>query len=233
MAILPMISRICAGKLLNAAINNQGDVLGYRNYSQTSSNEDDEDDVDESDQENLILELSTDALSAQDEGVLEQLLRTTTRDQMDAVTAALLLHMGIVPAAALVLRQAILGQNAAIDIVDASDSEGDDDKLSCVIGFRESWELALNRDRDLHWSSEGTFTVDSLPETLAIAATGKPLRHVISHPALDKMDLTIEKIDTGPAKAIITLAGYADGAQNTLDKRALEALRKERLKAAA
>jgi len=230
MAITPALTRPCSEKLLHAALTNQGDVLGYRDFGGPRDADDDEvDQSTESDQIDFMDELANDALGDRDANVLRHLLRTRSKDRMDPVTAALLIHMGVVPAAALILREAVLAQNVALDIIDAVD----DDVVSRILGHRESWEIDLDTARGTHWSSEGTLLVDPMPETLAVAAAGRPLREVVAHPALDALDLTIERIETGPAASLVRLAGFRDDAMATLDTHHLEDIRKVAQKMAA
>lgn len=224
MAISPTISRACAAKLLHSAMTNQGDPLGYHAFGGPAddTNEDGVDQSTEGDREDFVIELAGDALGGGQPGVVAHVTRTSTSGRMDPVTAALLTHMGIVPGVAMVLRDTALEQNVALDIVDADD----EDHTSRAIAHHESWELALDLARGTHWSSEGTLNVDPMPETLATAAAGRPLREIVSHPALDGMDLAVERIETGPARSIVTLAGFAEGAMETLNAAALERMRR-------
>lgn len=229
MTITPALSRACAERLLHAALTNQGDPLGYHAFGGPQQGDDeDAEEVFESDQVDFLAELATDALGGGQPGVLERVVRTTCHDRMDPATAALLAHMGVVPAVALVLRGAALAQNAALDIVDA----GDEDETSRILAHVESWEIDLGIT-GAHWSSEGALTVGPIPDAVAVAATGRPLRDVVSHPALDMLDLTVDRIDTGPERSIVWLAGFAQDAMATLGVRDLEDMRRATLRRAA
>lgn len=239
MPITPALTRACAEKLLHAALTNQGDPLGYIAFGgphegRDTPEDEEPDEVHESDQVDFLAELATDALGGGQPGVLERVVRTSCRERMDPVTAALLIHIGIVPAAALVLRDAALAQGVPLEIVDADADDGRDghDGGVRITAHFETWRICLDANGTT-WMSEGSLVVGPMPETLAIAAAGRPLRDIVSHKALDGIDLTVESIDAGPETSVVHLAGFEGEAMATLDVRALEDLRRAAVKRAA
>lgn len=224
MKIRPTISRHCAGKLLHAALTNQGDVLGYNNFGGPGDDEDEDgiDQATESDREHFLMDLAADSLRGDQPAVLERVLKTRTDRRMDPATAAIMMHLGIIPAVALILKGVANAQKCSLDIVD----ENDDDRRTRVSGMQDNWEITLDFERDVHWNSYGTLIVDTMPETIATSAQGRMLREILTHPALDPLDLIIQDIDVGPSTSIITLKGYENDEMETLGVSDLEEIRR-------
>lgn len=125
------------------------------------------------------------------------------RISMDNVTQALLRHLGIAPAIAAMVNN-LFGQ------AEIGDDEGPLARLSDVDGT--SWVLASamagNRVRWLQFPA--ALEMPPLPETISISLdryTGKPLQTMLSHPALDTMNLEIGKITVENNRVRVCLRG--------------------------
>ena len=130
--------------------------------------------------------------------------RSKVRDghvRMDAVSAALLAHHGVNPAVAV-----IVGLIAGT----AEFAEGSG---QCVVTDR-SVLAPLHMGRAGFWtSSRGVLDgLPPLPETACLAAEGRPLREIVSHPALDPLPLVVLAAGVGPGDTRIAVedAGVAD-----------------------
>lgn len=119
-----------------------------------------------------------------------ELLGRMTIVPIDRITAELLVHKGLDPAAVCVVAAHTLSLTQIVDklgepgcvlhvFIDAQDTSSSSECLtSVVIGD------------GVIWNSRGTLAT-TLPETIGISAIGRPLRDVVSHPVLDLHDITI------------------------------------------
>lgn len=64
---------------------------------------------------------------------------------------------------------------------------------------------------DSYWAGEGTLDVGlSIPETALASAIGRPLSHLLSHPALDLMPMKVTGIDDNGGDGILIKTDYAE-----------------------
>lgn len=207
----PVIERDVAQKLLDRALSNQGDPMGYRAFGGTwDGQEDDVDGTTEADQVNLVDELAGDALAGR-EGACSHIVRhTRTARHMDAITAAVLLHMGIEPAGALAMLEAVLATGERrMQIADA-----DADDTHWVVDANAGlWRVKLDAadGPGAMWISNGELVIAELPETIMAAAAGRPLRDIVSHPALDALPLTVAYAASAGGETALTIAGTIRG----------------------
>jgi hypothetical protein len=192
----PVIARHCAEKLLHMALSNQGDPLGYRAFGGIVEDADCE-----TDQINFMDELAADALRGDQPHVVDRLMSWPTLRTMDCVTSALLRSLGILPEAALALSDALGKTSTTLEIIDGDDC-GDRDGLVHVTGHETSWAVRI--DEHAAWNSLGMVILPALPETARTAAVGMKLRDIVSHPVLDRFDLSIDRV-TGVPTTTLTL----------------------------
>lgn len=130
------------------------------------------------------------------------LLRSTYEDpenddKMDSVTCALLAHHGINPAIAL-----------AIGLEAAPLNFADERGAQTLMITADAARVRLMPDAVPMWHSHNVLTgLPALPETL-VASFGNPpldipLRDIVSHPALDPMDLKAVVVTAGETTEII------------------------------
>ena len=180
----PVLARHCSESLLQMVGQNQGDPLGYVSFGGML------DDTDcEVDRINFMDELAADALRGDQPYVLSRLMEWPTLRRMDEVTAALLRGMRIIPEAALALSDALGKARSALEIAD-----GDDDLDRILVNGNETgWAVQIDYGRTA-WNSRGYVVLPAMPATLREAAGGRPLRDLVSHPVLDRFDLTVDGV---------------------------------------
>lgn len=111
---------------------------------------------------------------------------------LDAVTAELLLHMDIDPL--MVAWMARVCQAFTVQDDDTMDSFLQMDGYTAPTDSLCDTLVLLD---DVCWMATGTLIVPGLPDSTVIAAVGRPLRDVVSHPVLDRHPLTIRDCETG------------------------------------
>lgn len=133
-------------------------------------------------------------------GILSEEIHATTRShaiqgrlRLDDVSAALIRHLGMEPVVLAMLCHLV----GDVEVVDTS---------RCV----EEATIILMRDAGARivptpgtrvlWNAErSAFMVPALPEQLLTLVVGRPLSGVMSHPALDTLDLTVTgRVTVGP-----------------------------------
>lgn len=124
---------------------------------------------------------------------------------MDVTTARLVDHIGLVPLSVAWMARAGQGLEVEIDHrcaleIDVFDHP-DDPVCTTMVRIAEQ----------VHWLTTGTLFVPALPDTMAGAAVGRPLRDVFSHPVLDPLGLVITGATTG------SLHDRLDGTYLTVD----------------
>jgi len=125
---------------------------------------------------------------------------SNVRSKMDGVTAALLLDLGIHPAALLSLARIVLlnVQNERGSIT-ATATLSSGDMMRTSLGEHVG-----------DWHSFGVLDlVAVLPETVTTGFRRTPLRDLVSHPVLDRFDLHVEKIEVRDRTRFI-VSGVAD-----------------------
>lgn len=109
---------------------------------------------------------------------------------IDPLFAALLAHEGIDPLVAVWLSL----QAGILDISDSTTGF----QIAKVMGANPP-DHADNRSeivlKECAWTQKGILYAPALPETVTDLIVGRPLREVVSHPALDRFDLTIVRTD--------------------------------------
>jgi hypothetical protein len=180
---IPVLTRHCSETLLQMARTNQGDPLGYQAFGGEME------DMDcETGQINFMDELATDALTGGQPGVVRRLMEWPTLRTMDAVTAALLRHMGVLPECALALSDALGKSRQPVEIGDGDEDCG----IVRIHGDERNWAVQMDYGR-IAWNSLGMVILPAIPVTAASAAAGRPLRDLFSHPVLDRFDLLIDR----------------------------------------
>lgn len=124
--------------------------------------------------------------------------------RMDAVSAALLSHHGINPAV------------AAMTGMIAQTAEFDEAEARCVVTDRSVLAPLTLRYAGLWISSrlriEG---LQRLPQSVVIGAEGRPLRDLVSHPALDPLQLTVLAVGVDPVETRIAIDDPGDADLST------------------
>lgn len=110
---------------------------------------------------------------------------------IDRPGAELLLQMGIYPAAVCAMAFLINSPLSIIRYIDwqsrmvaTIDANKDREHPFCLAAMQLTQQVSYNSVRGVR--------IDDLPESLIMAAPGRPLRDLISHPILDKYTLYIE-----------------------------------------
>jgi len=199
----PTIDEHAAAILVDMALSRQGDVLGLRDFLPV-----DEQDDDISDQDNLdgMMELVRDALGGDQPGVRRRAMQWPAKKRMDAVTMDLLTQMGIDAAVALVLDDALGTRGSALCIHDEDQLDDDDNMPAMAEVQADSWAIDLTPT--VTWHSQGILYVPRMPDTVAVAAAGRLLTSVLTHPVLDRHDLHIRSVvqrSNGESSITITL----------------------------
>lgn len=209
----PVLARHCSETLLKMARSNQGDPLGYQAFGG------DMEDVDcEVEQINFMDELASDALTGRQPSVVRRLLEWPTLRTMDAVSAALLRHIGVLPEVALALADALGKERSAVEIGDGDEDCG----RIRVHGDERNWSVHIEYNR-IAWNSLGLVVLPPIPLTAGGAAVGRPLRDLFSHAVLDTFDLRIDKVDgtaNGTTVAVTNMRADASTAYKVGDLRA-------------
>jgi len=177
----PLLERDNSETLLRAVLRGGPDSLGYKAAGGLIyDNEYDVDMVNDMD------ERASAALRG-DADVLRTLLAHPCMDCMDIVTAGILQHLCIHPGAALVLSELIGREQLIIQ------DEDDNPLVTCTKRQGQShWLVTLAEG--VIWNSKGTLMLPRIPDTAATVAMGRPLRNLVSHPALDQHDLSMVKV---------------------------------------
>lgn len=188
----PTIDEHAAAILVDMALSRQGDVLGLRDFLPV-----DEQDDDISDQDNLdgMMELARDALGGDQPGVRRRAMQWPAKKRMDAVTMDLLTQMGVDAAVALVLDDALGTRGSALCIHDEDQLDDDDNMPAMAEVQADSWAIDLTPT--VTWHSQGflgVLYVPRMPDTVAVAAEGRPLTSVLTHPVLDRHALHIRSV---------------------------------------
>lgn len=218
----PAIPDYATRTLLDMALRNQGDILGYRDFGGPETGDGEE--VCESDQVAFLEELATDALRGDQESVRLRVLSWPTLRRMDPVTAALLMYMGIDAACALALHDALGKSDHGLEIVDADEEHGHRIVEANAVG----WIVTL--PGGVVWNSIGLLRLPAMPDTVGASMAGEPLHRLLSHPALDGWKLIVRQISADGDDAIVHLTHIPLPDHGV---RELEALRRENLKKAA
>lgn len=191
----PALSRRNTEVLLDMAVGNQGDILGYHDFG--GSPDGDDDHPLSEDCRLFLAELGHDALCGNQDGVRRQVMKWPTLRRMDVVTAGLLAHKGIDAACALAIHDALGKRGVDIEIID-----GDDDEL--VVEARQNvWIIRLGGG--VVWNSSGLIQVPCLPEIVRDAVAGQHLATLIDHPALRPHDLVIREVGSSPEFMTVSL----------------------------
>lgn len=112
-----------------------------------------------------------------------------TVDRLDVIGARLMAHVGIDP---LVLTWISTVTRSHCPLFDRDDDQaaevgtrtiGVDSETSVAIGARTVWDCT------------GRIIVKGLPDTVLATAPGRRLSHVLSHPLLDPLEITITGVD--------------------------------------
>ena len=108
--------------------------------------------------------------------------------------APLLQHEGIDPEAALAL--SLLNMGKGIGILRDTASGSAMQVANVRLGFRDmTWVALGDGRRSARWSwREAEMLVDAVPHAARTALEGRPLRALLSHPVLDRMDIGIVAI---------------------------------------
>ena len=131
------------------------------------------------------------------------------------ITAHLLRHMGADPLAAAALCHAAKG----LDVVDIHEGE----KIAALMS---STPVHIVYADPLRWESvPGSLIVPSLPETVMATLAGRRLAGVLSHPALDGLDIDITEVIVHDGGQWMTLHLVHDHVDVLLGREGLAALR--------
>lgn len=134
---------------------------------------------------------------------------------LDPITAHLLLHLGARPLAVAALCAAARG----LGIVDDA---GDN-----IATLMSTAPMTLVHADPLRWdSSSGHLRVPALPETVVASLAGRRLADVVSHAALDALDIEIVSATRDEGEAWMTLHVFARDPDVLLGRQRLEALRR-------
>lgn len=130
---------------------------------------------------------------------------------MDMTTARLVRHLGLVPLSVAWMARA--GQGIQVETggrfaLEIDVFEHPDNPLC---------ETMVRIAEGVHWLTTGTLLVPALPDTMADAAVGRPLRDVFSHPVLDPLGLLITDATT------TSLHDRLDGTYLTVDAKRVPA----------
>lgn len=121
------------------------------------------------------------------EAVRRDLLVPGTQARVDAVSASILMHRGINPAVLFAI------------CIHATDAEVNDETGMQVaaLGSDGYCHVRLNAADGPDWRTMGGYlgNLPRVPRIAAVAATGRPLRETVSHPALDPLGLTVASIE--------------------------------------
>lgn len=197
----PALSRHNTEVLLDMAVGNQGDVLGYHDFGGGPDGDDEGDNNPVSEDCRLFLaELGRDALGGSQEGVTRHVLKWPTLKMIDTISADILTGMGIDPACALAIHDALGKRGIGIEIVDADA----DDAQVVVEDNLTGWIFQL--EENVAWNSIGMLKLPPLPDSVASAMAGEPLSRIFSHPAFDGHELIVREVQPGEDFITVYLA---------------------------
>lgn len=155
------------------------------------------------------------------------LLRAAPRDgpgsvdtAFDVVSQALLEDMGVSPAWLLLL-SALLGGDALV--VTDGGARGQILLRQSAVDPEPIMEATIQLEGDVSWNGEGVVLRRPLPETVRQAIVGERLSDVVSHPVLDRFDLTVREVrGTGPVTLDVGHVAYEairwDGRATNIDQ---------------
>lgn len=124
------------------------------------------------------------------QGFIEH-LRARRADGIDEITARLLSHMGIDPLAMAVALS--ITKDDGLHVMDA-DAHEEDDSLVYMKDEHNHRQAEIMLSPDVTWCATETLKIRNMPETTAIAANGRPLQDLVSHPVLNAYGYRIEDI---------------------------------------
>jgi len=201
----PVLARDCSERLLTLA------KRGYDplNYALRGSLEDVDCPVE---QINDMDDLAAEAITGRDAASVRRLAEKATTRRLDDVTAGLLLHLGISPAAACGLWEILTDQYELLQITDADE----DRDVMHVEANGLYWIVMLGGG--VTWNSLGTLKLPALPDTMVFAGRG-PLARLVSHPVLDRhrLDVVAMTVEDGFCTATVTGMRDAGRAGNLVD----------------
>lgn len=186
--MIPALSQRNTEVLLDMALSNQGDVLGYHSFGGGPVDGDEDGDQSYEDCRLFLAELGRDALGGGQPNVTRHVLGWASLRMIDPISADILTGMGIDAACALAIHDALGKRGVGIEIVD----EDAEDDIVLAEGRQSGWNFLLGSD--VIWYSSCLLTLPPLPETMISAMSGKPLSHVFSHPAFDGHNLVMRDI---------------------------------------
>lgn len=135
------------------------------------------------------------------EALRRDLLVAGTQARVDAVSAALLTHRGINPAVLFAI------------CIHATDAEVNDDAGMQVaaLGSDGYCHVRLDAADGPDWRTMGGYlgNLPRIPRAAAVAAAGRPLREVVSHPALDPLALTVGSVEDVFEHSAVIVDGIA------------------------
>lgn len=113
----------------------------------------------------------------------------------DRAGIALLNHLGVDPAITAAIAMVTSELETDPIYFELTDSDGRRTGVQ-VAGTPSGMtlEIDLLPDMEMVWTSDGVTMRKSIPDTLIVAAEGRPLASIISHPALDGFGLVIERV---------------------------------------
>lgn len=125
----------------------------------------------------------------------------TGRLRMDNISAALIAHHGLNPALLAMLRH-------LLDSVEVVDTEFDVERWTVVrLGYKVGHVL-FARDPDILLNAElSMLHLPLLPDTVVATIIGRPLRDLLSHPALDAQDIRIAGRVNVKGPPVVNLTG--------------------------
>lgn len=113
----------------------------------------------------------------------------------NAATLALLDHVGIPAEIAAAIAMATTQLEIDPIHFEVTDIDGRRTGIQLAADrYGMNASIDLMPDRAVEWKSNSITMRQRIPDTLMAAATGRPLRDIVSHPALDPFELMIERI---------------------------------------
>jgi hypothetical protein len=198
----PTIDFRQADALVNMALSNRGDVVGFLGFL------DQDEEAETTDHDNALgmMELVEDALSGTQEYVTRRVMEWRTDRRIDPVTHGLLVHMGIDAAAALRIDDALSRCSETLRILDGDAQENADGSPPTPVVETSGGVWVIEIGEGCTWQSSWDLLVPTMPDTVAAAAIGRTLSTVVSHPAFDGQPLGIVEIrphDVGMSRIVV------------------------------
>lgn len=121
------------------------------------------------------------------DAIRRDLLIPGTQARVDTVSASILMHRGINPAVLFAI---------CIHATDAEVNDGNGKEIA-ALGSDGYCHVRLDAADGPDWRTMGGYldNLPSIPRTTAVAAAGRPLREIVSHPALDPLNLTVASVE--------------------------------------